>query len=289
MSNVKTWMPLYIGDYLADTASLSTLQHGAYVLLMMEIWRKGPLPNNSARLARIAKTDLQTWQEEIWPDLQDFFFLEDDCLDQKRLRAERKKAEEISRKRSEAASKRHEVRTSKTDAKFQQNTCKPHANAEQVHSKSNAKASANAGANDHAKNMQLDTQSQSQSHISSLRSDIPPSPHRDERQKQADEFAEFWEAYPRRAGKDAARKAHTKARTRATQAEIMLGLSRHVDVWPDRKSDRAQFIPYPASWLNDGGWQDDPSASAAASPATPPQRTQGRPAIWDAVPDYPGV
>lgn len=125
--------------------------------------------------------------------------------------------------------------------------------------------------------------------ISSLRSDVPPNPHRDDRQKRADEFAEFWTAYPRHVGKDAARKAHTKARTRATQAEIMLGLSRQVDVWPDRKSDRAQFIPYPATWLNNGGWQDDPLASAAASPATPPQRTQGRPAIWDAVPDYPGV
>ena len=126
--------------------------------------------------------------------------------------------------------------------------------------------------------------------ISSLRSDIPPNPYRDERPDRSSEFDEFWSAYPRHVGKDAARKAHTKARTKATQAEIMLGLSRQVAVWPDRKSDRAQFIPYPASWLNSGGWQDDPNASAAAAPApSQPQRNHGRPAIWDAVPDYPGV
>ncbi|GBR26997.1 hypothetical protein AA11826_0002 [Komagataeibacter oboediens DSM 11826] len=124
----------------------------------------------------------------------------------------------------------------------------------------------------------------------SLRSGSSSSPSAEAKGPRAAEFDEFWAAYPRHVGKDAARKAHTKARTRAAQAEIMLGLSRQVAAWPDRKSDRAQFIPYPASWLNSGGWQDDPSASAAAAPSpSTPQRNHGRPAIWDAVPDHPGV
>lgn len=55
-------MPLYVGDYLADTAGLSAEEHGAYLLLIMNYWTSGkPLPDDNARLSRIAACGDDRW------------------------------------------------------------------------------------------------------------------------------------------------------------------------------------------------------------------------------------
>jgi uncharacterized protein YdaU (DUF1376 family) len=56
-------MPFYVADYLADTGHLSTLEHGAYLLLIMHYWRRGGLPTNDAQLARVCHLSEAEWQE----------------------------------------------------------------------------------------------------------------------------------------------------------------------------------------------------------------------------------
>jgi uncharacterized protein YdaU (DUF1376 family) len=53
MTSRPIWMPLYIADYIADTRHLTTLQHGAYLLLIMEYWQKGKLPDDDYGKAKI--------------------------------------------------------------------------------------------------------------------------------------------------------------------------------------------------------------------------------------------
>jgi uncharacterized protein YdaU (DUF1376 family) len=58
----RAWMPLYVGDYLRDTRDLNTLQHGAYLLLIMHYWQHDALPGDDARLAAITGLSVAQWR-----------------------------------------------------------------------------------------------------------------------------------------------------------------------------------------------------------------------------------
>ena len=59
----RPWMPLYVGDYIADTAHLTAAESGAYLHLIMHYWQKGGLPTDERLLARIAKMTTSQWAE----------------------------------------------------------------------------------------------------------------------------------------------------------------------------------------------------------------------------------
>ena len=120
MSSNTKWLPLYVADYLGDTMHLTTLQHGAYMLLLMHYWRSGPLPADQGQLAAIARLDPRAWRT-VWPSLQPFFTSNGDgALHQKRMDWELRRWAEISDKRREAGragavAKHHPPRSGATD------------------------------------------------------------------------------------------------------------------------------------------------------------------------------
>lgn len=98
------FMQLYVADYLADTQHLTTEQHGAYLLLLMTMWRNaGSLPNDEKKLARIAHVSMKRWHI-IAGDVMAFFDISDGRITQKRLSEELQKAVSKSEKRKTSGS-----------------------------------------------------------------------------------------------------------------------------------------------------------------------------------------
>lgn len=98
------FMQLYIADYLADTQHLTTEQNGAYLLLLMTMWRSGgSLPNDEKKLARIARVSLKRWHM-IANEVMEFFDVDGDVITQKRLVEELQKAVSKSEKRKTSGS-----------------------------------------------------------------------------------------------------------------------------------------------------------------------------------------
>lgn len=103
MSNTP-FMQLYVADYLADTRGLTTEQHGAYLLLLMTMWKAGAkLPDDPKKLARIAGVTARRWHL-IWPEISGFFDVQDGFVTQKRLDREYQKAVSKSELRSACGS-----------------------------------------------------------------------------------------------------------------------------------------------------------------------------------------
>ena len=84
-------------------------------------------------------------------------------------------------------------------------------------------------------------------------------------------FDEFWDTYPKHLQKGEARKAFFKAVQRVGDADTILEGVRRMAADPNLPVK--QFIPYPATWLNRDGWDDEPFPPREGIPGV----TQGMP------------
>lgn len=87
MAKSDIWMPLYPGDYLRDTTRLTTEQHGAYLLLIMDYWTNGPPPDNDVILAQITRMPLDAWSNAS-STIRAFFEHQDGVLIHHRINKE---------------------------------------------------------------------------------------------------------------------------------------------------------------------------------------------------------
>lgn len=219
------FLPLATDAYLADTRHLSTVEHGAYLLLLMEAWRRPHcnLPDNDLLLARLAGLELADWMA-IRDTILAFWNLDgrSKTWTQKRLTLERDFVAEKSASRRDAAAKRWN-KEKKGDANAMQtgmqNACKTDA---PIPIPIPIQLDANAS------------------------NPIIP--------KSSAAFDDFWRVYPRKTAKEAARKAWALAIKRGASPESMTAAATR---YAGQPPDDPKFIPHPATWLNQGRYDDE--------------------------------
>lgn len=228
-------MMLWTGDYLADTQHLSTTQHGAYLLILMAIWRNGgSLPADERRLASCAKLTMSQWHR-ISREIMELLTVEDGVITQKRLLQEYRKttskiAAKVAAGHASAEAKylkRQEAGPTPVDDLFQQD-------------------------GDSVAETKTQTQNRKEESDSVAGATRPIV---------NDPFDEFWAAYPRRSGSNPRKPAQAKferlVRDGADPREIINGAKRYTVSLANENKINTVYVAQALTWLNQERWRDD--------------------------------
>lgn len=78
-------------------------------------------------------------------------------------------------------------------------------------------------------------------------------------------FAEFWKVYPKKVGKEAARKSWMKIKPDKALFIKMLEAVETAKKSKQWQKDNGQYIPNPSTWLNQGRWDDELNTGSSSS------------------------
>ena len=91
-------------------------------------------------------------------------------------------------------------------------------------------------------------------------------------------FSEFWEKYPRKVAKADALKAFKRLIGNKQDIEWFMSIvMSSLDRWaknPQWTKDGGKFIPYPATWLNRGSWEDSKNGDMKIEKSDKPEFLQ---------------
>jgi len=257
MSTARPWLAWYPADILNDPKYIC-LDRSAkltYRELLDRAWIAGAkLPANERKLAALAGMPLDEFRRD-WEQIQD---QDDPCfithpvfdgfLTNKRLIAEWRKAEEIAEIARVNGQKGGRPPKQDTGLNIDNTNKKTHP--------------VNPGL---AKRNPDESYSQSQS----------------QSQIQEERFKTYWSAYPKKTGKGAAKKAWAKINPSAALLQKILTALEWQTKSEQWTKDRGQFIPNPATYLNQERWEDEPPAIPNPSPLSEKgQRTAANMQAW---------
>jgi uncharacterized protein YdaU (DUF1376 family) len=216
----------HIGDFIKDTSFLTNEEVGIYLKLLWIYYdSEKPLPNSLFEL--LMKVNARDQMDALKGILEMFFTLEGDEWHHTRCDNEiehyHRQLETASKAGKASAAKRALNKSSTT-----------------VQQESNDRSTDVQPTN----NQQPRTKNQKPS--------LSPAPAvLDER------FERFWKAYPKKTGKDAAMVSFKKRKPDDKLLNEMVFALGQQKKSPEWLKDNGQFIPNPATWLNQGRWKDE--------------------------------
>jgi uncharacterized protein YdaU (DUF1376 family) len=253
----------HLGDWAAATSHLSWDEDMAYTRLLRAYYHaEGPIADGQQyRLARAASSVQRRAVDAV---LAEFFYLADGHYRQKRADEEIKRYRESEPDReAKRENAKERQRRSRDRRKAMFDALRGHdivpawdTPTKQLESLLSqvtvTPVTPPVTCDDTATHTHTHTQ-----HHTQLKKEIPPKPPKGAVHGFPPGFEEFWRAYPRKVGKDAAAKAFARRKVDAALlAQILGALERqrpHLDL-----RDDGRFIPHPSTWLNEGRWLDEP-------------------------------
>jgi uncharacterized protein YdaU (DUF1376 family) len=256
-------MPVFTDAYLADTTHLTTIEHGAYFLLIMAMWRAGgSLPGDHKSLARYARLTAGQWAR-IWPSLEGFFDQKDGKIYQGRLTDELEAVRQHRAKQSDR-SKARWLKTNKTgNATGMPDECRgnaiPSPSTSYIEKKDKTELNntltdpVGGDASDAGCVSDFDDDQKSVSdHVET----------RAEKARQMDaEFEVWWQLVPLKKAKGGAKTAFGRARKLASLDVLSSSMQRYAAECAGRED---RYVAHPATWLNQQRWLDEPAKTNGA-------------------------
>jgi len=211
------YYPHNIADYRKDTSHLTLLEHGCYRQLIDQYYlNEEPLPLDETKLFRLLSARSNDEKQAIQNVLNDFFIKTENGYVHSRCDIEI----EFYRDRIEQASKAGK--------------------ASAVQRKSNSRSTdVQRSFNQPITNNQQPITNNQLNTIGHL----------------VDDFDIFWQHYPKKTGKEAARKSFNKIRPNIEVVLEALNWQKKSEQW---FKNGGQYVPNPATWINQHRWEDQP-------------------------------
>lgn len=269
MKPTDAWMPLYVGDYLAATSRLTTEEHGAYLLLIMDYWRNGPPPDDDRILAQVVRMAPDAWSI-IQASIKQFFRAENGVLRHARIDKEKDEAIKKQATNTEKAKKAADARWNNTPS--------------------------NAPSIPQAMPERCPSQSPSPSHLK----DLKPLGAKAPTDEYSEDFEKAWAIYPSRLGGNPKKAAYSAWKVRLKEgvkaADMIAGVERYRRFQEVSGKLGTEFIqqgsrffgpqkPYAEPWTPPATLPNAKTQTAAEPPKPKPFPRQFDPATLATVED----